>query len=160
MCYNCFNVVKEASGFQEANCVACYEATQGIPDHAQLLDCLAAFQEPLQFLFNFLAYTLPSKLNAIVGEASAIPLGDQDMKLVLGVFLTEHLGDISEVIGVAPKANYGLESHPHSLRGRRTHERGHRDDLPWLGWQPGPAAKGARWLFYKIYFWFTNKILY
>lgn len=145
--YNCFNVVEEASRFQESNGIPRYEATQRVPDHAQLLDCLAAFRKPLQLLFNLLAHTLSSKLNAIVGEASAIPLGDQYVELVLTVFLTEHLGDVFEMVGIAPEAGlsrYVLELHSDRLYKRRTRERGHRGGLPWLGWQPGPAVK--RWL--------------
>lgn len=142
--YNCFNVVKEASRFQETNGIPRYKATQRVPDHAQLLDCLAAFRKPLQLLFNLLAHTLPSELNAIVGEASAIPLGHQYVELVLIVFLTEDLGDVFEMVGISPEAgcrSYVLESPLHSVQRRRTRERGHRDGLPWLGWQPGPAVK-------------------
>lgn len=60
-----------------------------------------------------MAYALASELNAIVSEASAVPLGNKNMELVLLVFLAQDLRDVLEMCRISPEAGrdrYELES--------------------------------------------------
>lgn len=79
------------------------DTSQGVSDHAQLLDVVPARGQLLQGLFDLVRDALATKLDPIVGETSGIAFCGENNQTVLAVSFAEGGGHIVEVVRVTPQ---------------------------------------------------------
>lgn len=104
--YHALDGIEESLCVEQSDGVSRNQASERVSDDAELCDVSASALNLAHFLLNFGAHALAAALDAIVGEAAAVLLGEEEVEFVARVLVSERFRNVAHVGGIAPKLRF------------------------------------------------------